>query len=333
MDPDSSTIYPALTAFLLLLVLSGLFSAAEAAFTGINDSQTQRRAAEGDKKARHIMDLIRKPTVFISTVRTGSTLCAMLGLTVLSPSLTGLFLERFYQEMEVPLTAYPVFLILITILVGIVTIALGNILPGRLGDFFPDQTASLLTPFMMVMSILLRPIVWLTLGIANLGLRLLGQNPNQEPDTVTEEEIRMMVTVGEEKGAIEQSEKDMINNIFEFDDRVVTEVMTHRMEMIALKDTVQLDEAVKVARETRVIPGSCLSMRTLMTLWVSSMPRICCSLSTTAATVRILISRSCCMSPSISRKPPSVPSCSRTSSASSCTWRLSSMNTAAPMAW
>lgn len=123
----------------------------------------------------------------------------------------------------------------------------GNILPGRLGDFFPDQTASLLTPFMMVMSILLRPIVWLTLGIANLGLRLLGQNPNQEPDTVTEEEIRMMVTVGEEKGAIEQSEKDMINNIFEFDDRVVTEVMTHRMEMIALKDTVQLDEAVKVA--------------------------------------------------------------------------------------
>ena len=60
----------------------------------------------------------------------------------------------------------------------------------------------------------------------------------------------MMVTVGEEKGAIEQSEKDMINNIFEFDDRVVTEVMTHRMEMIALKDTVQLDEAVKVARET-----------------------------------------------------------------------------------
>ena len=74
MDPDSSTIYPALTAFLLLLVLSGLFSAAEAGFTGINDSQTQRRAAEGDKKARRIMDLIRKPTVFISTVRTGSTL-------------------------------------------------------------------------------------------------------------------------------------------------------------------------------------------------------------------------------------------------------------------
>lgn len=250
MDPDSSTIYPALTAFLLLLVLSGLFSAAEAAFTGINDSQTQRRAAEGDKKARHIMDLIRKPTVFISTVRTGSTLCAMLGLAVLSSSLTGLFLEQFYQEMEVPLTAYPVFLILITILVGIVTIALGNILPGRLGDFFPDQTASLLTPFMMVMSILLRPIVWLTLGIANLGLRLLGQNPNQEPDTVTEEEIRMMVTVGEEKGAIEQSEKDMINNIFEFDDRNVSEVMTHRTDMTAVPKDVTIDRIVAIAIET-----------------------------------------------------------------------------------
>lgn len=250
MDPDSSSIYPALAAFAILLVLSGLFSTTEAAFTGINDSQTKRRAAEGDKRAQQIMGLIRKPTVFISTVRTGSTLCNMLGLAVLSPSLTDLFLRQVYPEMESSVTAYPVFLILITMLVGIITIALGNILPGRLGDFFPDQATRMLTPFMRVMSILLRPVVWFTLGLANLGLRLLGQNPNQEPDTVTEEEIRMMVTVGEEKGAIEQREKDMINNIFEFDDRAVTEVMTHRMEMIALKDTASLDEAVKVARET-----------------------------------------------------------------------------------
>lgn len=69
------------------------------------------------------MDLIRKPTVFISTVRTGSTLCAMLGLTVLSPSLTGLFLERFYHERRFPSPPIRSFMILITILVGIVTIA------------------------------------------------------------------------------------------------------------------------------------------------------------------------------------------------------------------
>ena len=133
MDPDSSSIYPALAAFAILLVLSGLFSTTEAAFTGINDSQTKRRAAEGDKRAQQIMGLIRKPTVFISTVRTGSTLCNMLGLAVLSPSLTDLFLRQVYPEMESPVTAYPVFLILITMLVGIITIALGNILPGRLG--------------------------------------------------------------------------------------------------------------------------------------------------------------------------------------------------------
>ena len=88
------------------------------------------------------------------------------------------------------------------------------------------------------------------LALAGLGLRLLGQNPDKEPDTVTEEEIRMLVTVGEEKGAIEQSERQMINNIFEFDDRFVTEVMTHRMEMTALEDTATLDEAVAVARQT-----------------------------------------------------------------------------------
>ena len=141
MDPDSSTLFPSLIGFLILLIFSGLFSAAEAAFTGINDSQTQRRASEGDRKARRIMALIRRPAVFMSTVRTGSTLCAMLGLAVLSPTLTELFIEQFYLDMEVPMTAYPVFLILITILVAIFTIALGNILPGRLGDFFPRKMA------------------------------------------------------------------------------------------------------------------------------------------------------------------------------------------------
>ena len=127
------------------------------------------------------------PTVFISTVRTGSTLCNMLGLAVLSPSLTDLFLRQVYPEMESPVTAYPVFLILITMLVGISSPSpLAISCPAGWGISSRDQAARMLTPFMRVMSILLRPVVWFTLGLANLGLRLLGQNPNQEPDTVTE---------------------------------------------------------------------------------------------------------------------------------------------------
>lgn len=250
MDPDSSNLLAPLAISLILLVLTGCFAAAESAFTGINDNQMQRLAAEGDRRARRVMGVIRSPRTFQSTVRAGSTLCEMLALTVLSPELTRLFLQQFYLGMDIPLTAYPVFLVIITLLVGMVMIALGELLPGRIGDYFPEKTAYALSGFLAFFSIILRPLVWLMMALCNLGLRLLGQNPNEEPDTVTEEEIRMMVTVGEEKGAIEQSEKDMINNIFEFDDKVVTEVMTHRMEMVALKDTARLEEAVKVARES-----------------------------------------------------------------------------------
>ncbi len=250
MDPDSSTILTPIIMAMVLLLLTGCFAAAESAFTGVNDSQMQRMAAEGDRRARRVMGILRSPRLFMSTVQAGSTLCEMLALTVLSPSLTSLFLKQFYLGMDIPITAYPVFLFIITLLVGMVMIALGELLPGRLGSYFPERTAYALAPLMSFFFIFLRPMVWVIMALCNLGLRLLGQNPNQEPDTVTEEEIRMMVTVGEEKGAIEQSEKDMINNIFEFDDKVVTEVMTHRMEMIALRDTAALDEAVKVARES-----------------------------------------------------------------------------------
>ena len=90
----------------------------------------------------------------------------------------------------------------------------------------------------------------LFVGFAGLLLRMLGHSPDEEPEEVTEEEIRMMVDVGEEKGVIEQSEKDMINNIFEFDDRSVAAVMTHRTETTAVEATASLEEIVQVAMET-----------------------------------------------------------------------------------
>ena len=250
MDPDSTSLALPLIGYACFTLLAAFFSAAERSFMGLNDSLLQRQAAEGDAVARRIVRMIEKPAVFLSTVRAGNTLCEMLGLACLSPVATRLFIARVYAGAATPDWAYPAFLLVVTLLIGALSLTLGDILPGRIGDFFPEGAARRLSGPMRLFSLLLRPLVWLMLALAGLGLRLLGQNPDKEPDTVTEEEIRMLVTVGEEKGAIEQSERQMINNIFEFDDRFVTEVMTHRMEMTALEDTATLDEAVAVARQT-----------------------------------------------------------------------------------
>ena len=233
MDPDSTSLALPLIGYACFTLLAAFFSAAERSFMGLNDSLLQRQAAEGDAVARRIARMIEKPAVFLSTVRAGNTLCEMLGLACLSPVATRLFIARVYAGAATPDWAYPAFLLVVTLLIGALSLTLGDILPGRIGDFFPEGAARRLSGPMRLFSLLLRPLVWLMLALAGLGLRLLGQNPDKEPDTVTEEEIRMLVTVGEEKGAIEQSERQMINNIFEFDDRFVTEVMTHRMEMTA----------------------------------------------------------------------------------------------------
>ncbi len=101
-----------------------------------------------------------------------------------------------------------------------------------------SATAKIFSPFISFLSV-----------STNLVLRLLGIDPNHSEETVTEEEILMMVDVGEEKGVIDEGAREMISNIFEFDDRAVSEIMTHRTEVVAVEDTMTIEEAVHLAVE------------------------------------------------------------------------------------
>ena len=94
---------------------------------------------------------------------------------------------------------------------------------------------------------LFAPLQWLLSKTADLLSRLFGVDPDAMDDNVTEEEIRLLVDVGEEKGVIEEAQKEMINNIFEFDDRTVVEVMTHRTDMFAVENDTDLDQFLTVA--------------------------------------------------------------------------------------
>lgn len=249
MDPDSSIIYT-LGGFFLLTLLGGFFAAAEASFTALNEGTIRRMAAEGDAKAKRIVKLVNRPAVFLTTVQAGQTLCQMLAIASLTHRLTLMAISSIWEGVAAPWVAYPLLLLAVTFVLGFILLILSNLLPKRLAAYYPEQTAFGLAGWIALCAVLLRPLVWLLTGVTNLLLRALGKNPNQQPETVTEEEIRMMVTVGEEKGAIEQSEREMIDNIFEFDDKVVTEIMTHRMEMTTLRDTATLEEAVNAARES-----------------------------------------------------------------------------------
>lgn len=250
IDPDGSSILTPLAIAFVLIILAGLFACAESAIIALNDGHIRRLSSEGDKRAKRIARLIGKPTLFLTTVQTGKTICEMLAVASVTHSLTVLAIAQIWRDTQLPTLAYPVALVCITLVMALLILIFANLLPKRISAYFPEKLALGLSGFITFFAVLLRPLVVLLTAATSLGVRLMGQNPSEEPDAVTEEEIRMMVTVGEEKGTIEQSEKDMINNIFEFDDKMVTEVMTHRMEVSALRETATLDDALCLAKDT-----------------------------------------------------------------------------------
>ena len=124
--------------------------------------------------------------------------------------------------------------ILLVLLTAFVMLVLGCTVPARVVSRHPEQTMRRrLKPLRFVLS-LFHPLAWLTRKAANGVLRLIGLDPSERPDEVTEEGIRAMVDMGEEAGAIETAEKEMIENIFEFNNRSAEDVMTHRMDVTVL---------------------------------------------------------------------------------------------------
>ena len=142
---------------------------------------------------------------------------------------------------------HAVVLVLLTLLLSYVTLIFGELVPKRVAMHYPERIAYSISGVLSFCYKIFRPFVAL-LGVSTNGiLCLFGINPKEEPESATEENIRMMLDAGNEKGTIEESEKEMINNIFELDDRTVGEVMTHRMDVTAAEVSAPITEVVDLA--------------------------------------------------------------------------------------
>jgi putative hemolysin len=131
-------------------------------------------------------------------------------------------------------TLHAVSVIAITLILSYFTLVLGELVPKRIAMRNAEGIALGLSGLIYFISKLFAPLVWVLTVSTNGMLRLFGIDPHAEDEQITEEEIRMMVDAGSEKGAINNSEKEMIQNIFEFDNKTAEEVMTHRTEVSLL---------------------------------------------------------------------------------------------------
>ena len=175
----------------------------------------------------------------MSTIQVGVTLAGFLTSAVAATSFSSIltaWLTKLFNisDGSVKGLIASLSLILITILISYFSLVLGELLPKRIAMHNPESISFRVVGILLFFKAIMRPIVALLSASTNGMLRLFGINPKDTPQAVTEEEIRMLVDVGEEKGVIEESQKEMINNIFEFDDIVAADVMTHRTDVVAI---------------------------------------------------------------------------------------------------
>ena len=231
-------LWPQLLLQVILIAINAYFAATEIAVISLNEAVIRHQAEEGDKKATRLLHIVEQPTGFLSTIQIGITLAGFLGSAFAADNLAGRLSQWFAAQYALTAAAeaavHTLSVILITIVLSFFTLVFGELVPKRVAMKKSEQVARFTCGVVAFLAAVMRPLIWLLTVSTNAVLRLVHIDPNEEDDEVSEEGIRMMVDIGEEKGAIQAGEKEMIENIFEFDNMTAGDVMIHRTDMVML---------------------------------------------------------------------------------------------------
>ena len=247
-------LYPLLLQ-IILIALNALFASAEIAFLSVNELKISQLSQKGNKKAKRLEKLTSKPTKFLATIQVAITLAGFFGSAFAAENFSDKLVALIKRtSLNIPLTDKTldtIAVVLITVILSFFTLLFGELLPKRIAMKKADKIAIALCTPVAFISALFAPLVWLLTVCTNGLLRLFGINPNEEEDKVTEEEILLMVDAGSEEGSIEEDEKEIIQNVFEFNDTTAGEIATHRtdIDMLCTEDTPE--EWEQIIHDTR----------------------------------------------------------------------------------
>ena len=230
---------------IILIFFNAFFASAEIAFISLNDAKIDKQAKEGNKKAKSIQKMLKDPSKFLATIQIGITLAGFLSSAYASEAFASELapvLNKLIPQVSVSIWN-SISIILITIILSYFTLIFGELVPKRLAMKYSEKIAFGTIKIIRAIAIITSPFVKFLTFSTNLVSKIFGIS-GEEEETVTEEEIRMMVDVGEEKGTIDKAEKEMINNVFEFDDKIVSEIMKPRTEMFAVDANASISEVI-----------------------------------------------------------------------------------------
>ena len=214
----------------VLILLNAFFASAEIAIISLNKTKLEKLSEDGDKSAKHLLKLTDAPANFLSTIQIGITLAGFLGSAFAADNFASLLANWVYNDLKWQAISYSVIntfsVILITIILSYFTLVFGELVPKRIAMQKPYKVAKFASKVISVIAIIMKPVIWFLSFSTNLILKIFRYKTEAEEEKVTEDEIKMMVDLGEKKGTVEENEKKWIENVFEFNDTIVREIMT-----------------------------------------------------------------------------------------------------------
>ncbi len=235
---SSDPLLPKLLVLVILILINAFFAAAEIAVISLSETKLRRQADDGDRKAKKLLMLMQSPDRFLSAIQIAITLAGFLSSAFAADSFAGRLVH--YLTEEKGFTAIPtatlntIMVVLITMVLSYFSLVLGELVPKRIAMKKTEAVARVTVGAVTAVADVFRPVIWLLSKSTNGVLRVLRIDPKADEEDVSEDEIRMMVDLGEERGAIESTEKELIDNIFEFNNTTAEDVMIHRTDMVML---------------------------------------------------------------------------------------------------
>ena len=250
---EETIVMQSIILLIVLIFLNATFASAEIAVISMNEARLRKLAEDGDSRAKKLVSLTKQPARFLATIQVAITLAGFLQSAFAADNFAGplvqLLMDSGVSMHEGVLRTICVFLI--TLVLSYFNLVFGELVPKRIAMKKSESLALGMAKMLYFVSKVCAPLVWILTISTNGMLRLLRINPNEEADTVTEEEIRMLLAEGNEKGIIQAEENEMIQNIFEFDDIPVDQICTHRRDVVYLSTSDTTEEWEKIIKDNR----------------------------------------------------------------------------------
>lgn len=228
----------------VLIALNAVFACAEIAVLSVNERKMEKLSAQGSRSAQRIAGFLKHPETFLSTIQVAITLSGFLGSAFAADNFAG-SLTDWLLGMGIGLprdVLSSISVVVITLILSYFTLIFGELVPKRLAMRKSESLSLSMSGFLQGISVAFRPLVWLLSVSTNAVLRLMGIDPNEEEEQAGEEEILLMV----DSGRIDPQEKQLIANVFDFNDLTLREICTHRVDV----DFLDADDTLRQWEET-----------------------------------------------------------------------------------